>query len=550
MDVIGKHRGLRKGELIVLAWLEEGLAKHPGQIIVELPMRDDHQIYNRWPDFIIASPTHGICILECKGHSSLDILSTSAAEDLVTSSGIDRYRLQMREYHYLFKKLLGNSEIPFFKGVIFPRILQSEKIGEAISKLHPDYRDTFVMFKEHVTMPCNLERLFGEPLKKKFKADEFHEILELISPMRVSHHNYSADLDEIDKRICLFDEDQMKRINGIKSGHYLLNGLPGTGKTRILLKVAQREIAKGKKVLVTCFNAPLADAMAQVLGDEVVKTLAKVYSDLARPAGIGYWIKGIKDEQWKEKAMAHLKAASLVADYDVLLVDEYQDLEFDDYTILMKLLKEDGLLVLGGDKLQNVMGKHETWKSKGIRVSGHSHFLKKPYRTEAAVVDFALKFVCTNKALEEVAKQYFKENKFAHVFGNFEKLPDRVKFITSERNHSHLLLNGIIEKNDKSEVLIVSCFEGQKINVAKSPRVQIQPYTKMKGLEADVVILYNIDYYGSMKGRFGTEEKMKAVFSALCRSRGDIYIHCENPSGFFQELQDVYQECLRMKKIA
>src|SRR5690606_32466057 len=101
--------------------------------------------------------------------------------------------------------------------------------------------------------------------------------------------------------------------------------------------------------------------------------------------------------------------------FDVVLIDEYQDLEDEDYHVLSRLVKEDGLMVLGGDRLQNIRSNKETWKSKGIKIAGQrSKFLKRPYRADPDVVDFAIAYLCKNPILEKEAKRYFGDNDFNH----------------------------------------------------------------------------------------------------------------------------------------
>src|SRR5690606_18946552 len=102
MEVIGKHAGLNKGELKVLAWLEKGLAQCDGVILVEPPMSRAGQ-HPFWPDFVIVSPTHGICILECKSFESARIRSIGTIEELKTHDEVIRYKLQLRNYNYLMR---------------------------------------------------------------------------------------------------------------------------------------------------------------------------------------------------------------------------------------------------------------------------------------------------------------------------------------------------------------------------------------------------------------------------------------------------------------
>lgn len=547
MDTIGRHAGLSEGETKVLDWLEAGLKNEPGQIIVEPPIKSTELRYNRWPDFILVSPVYGVCILEVKAYWADEFRRVEKVRDLVTVKGFDRYRWQIRQYGYLVSDLLNNKEIKLTKGVIFPFILESDRVANAIREFDNEITDSFLMFNDALSWDCTLQRLIGNPMPKKLRAPELEDVLYSINPYRVLEHNYANDTENLNKKIMVFDEEQMKCIDGIKHGHYIINGLPGTGKTKMLVAIANRELAKDKTVLYTCFNQPLKDSIVPYLGEEVVKSTRGLYHQNVQQYGINYK----NDDKWLDKAIPLLLEKEIHDKYDVLLIDEYQDLNDDDYAILLKFLKPDGLLVLAGDRLQNIMGAKKTWSSKGIKVLGrnHSMFLSAPYRTDPSVVDFALKFICNNAALEKIAKRYFKDHDFEHDYGDFSNLSKHIKFSLKDVNEMNIEIGRIIEENPDADVLIVTCYENQRFKIPFRPdsQLQIEPYTRVKGLESDIVILYNIDFFKEWRSEMKLDERMKSVFSALCRARGDVYIHGTTAKDFYSDLRSLYLECSKKK---
>lgn len=549
MDIIGYHADLTTAEKNVLRWLEAGLQNEDGVIFVELPIKGKFTKC-MWPDFVIVSPKYGVCVLEVKGYGSEEIRSISRAEDLETVHGVDRIMKQMMLYGCLMTDLLKDYNVQFSKTLIFAGILASDPVVPHLYKLNKTNQDLSLLFKDNLDWPCAMETLFGAPMPKKILKDDFQDVLHHLNPNFVIEHTYSVDLEGIDRRIRAFDEQQVKYMARIKDGHhYVLNGLPGTGKTLMLVKIAEREESRGKKVHYVCFNKPLADSVSAHLGKSASSTHV-LYARTLKKLGIS--LSG--DPEWEKKTFQILTVTSFEPEFDYLLVDEYQDLENEDYHMLLKHLKPGGTLVLAGDKLQNIKGKDDTWKEKGVDVAngGRSMFLRNPHRASPVVVDYALKFIAQNKFLENETAKYFDHHKFEHSFGSFSELSKRVKFIVSGNDYHHERIRELYAANPDSEILVVSVYRHQdkKDSIPHPPKGTIEPYTRMKGLEADVVILYNVDFferYQSGAVHVTPEQKLRSIFSALCRSRGDVYIHCKQPEGYYQMLKELFLECMKSK---
>lgn len=546
MEVIGLHDKLNDDEKKILRWLVEGFRGLEGRILVEPGFRRTK--YQLWPDFVVLSPAHGVLIIECKGHYSEEIRKVSNT-DLMTARGVDRYGKQMASYGCLFRELLSGPKIPFSKIVIFPNILTSDKAAKYISEFNTQYEDVRVLFHEDLDWPCSMEYLGVPHLSHKLKKNEFDELLSLINPTRVISHEYTIDLNGIHDKLMLLDNQQTHILEKMTEGHYLLNGLPGTGKTLMLLQLAERELNKNKSVLYTCFNRPLNDYVSSMLGSHVAKTTSSLYFKLALNHGAD---ENMLYESY-DSSLNFLLKQKLEPIFDVILVDEYQDLEDDDFHILTQLVREDGLMVLGGDRLQNIRSNKETWKSKGIKITGQrSKFLKRPYRADPDVVDFAISYLVRNPVLEKELKRYFSDHDFEHVQGSFEKLNDKLKFMVYSDAEMGSEINKIKHANPGAQILIITPDPDYNKSLSKhrAPNVRVETYLRAKGLEADIVILYGIDKYRDTRSEtinLTEQQKMRSIFSALCRSRGSTYIHGFAAEGYFVALKDVYNSLLKKK---
>lgn len=544
MDIVGKHSGLSKQEQKVLDWLSEGFKNLDGRILVEPGFR--RKRYQEWPDFLVISPTHGVLIIECKGHYSEEIKQVSNV-DLLTTRGVVRYGKQLASYGCLIRDLLSTTDIPISKFVVFPEILSTDPVATYINEFNTRFDDVRVFYHESLDWPCSMDYMGVRPMGQSLRKGELSELFDLLNPTRVIEHNYTADTEST-KNLKLLDEQQMSYLDLMQEGHYLLNGLPGTGKTIMLMKLAEREASKDKKVMYTCYNNPLGKYVAGEIGDDIARTTHSLYAKHVKLLGHDF----SQDPDWKEKTLSFLLEKSFEPYYDVLLIDEYQDLEDEDYNILMKFIKPEGLLVLAGDRLQNIRGSKETWKSKGIKITGRSKFLKYPYRTSPQVVDFALKFLCTNSYLEKEAAKYFDENEFNFESMPFEDLQSKIKFRISTENEFDLEVGNLKTSFPDAKILIITPHQGQQreLSFLESKNLKVETYLRAKGLEADVVILYNIDSYQSYKNKYidlKEELKMRSIFSALCRSRSDVYIHGLEAKDYFATLKDIYHSCLKKK---
>jgi hypothetical protein len=79
--------------------------------------------------------------------------------------------------------------------------------------------------------------------------------------------------------------------------------------------------------------------------------------------------------------------------YDVVLVDEAQFFAPVWFEIVQTLVKpQSGHLFLAADPTQGFLRQGVSWKSLGLAVRGHSHLLKRSYRTTRAILDFATRF--------------------------------------------------------------------------------------------------------------------------------------------------------------
>lgn len=87
------------------------------------------------------------------------------------------------------------------------------------------------------------------------------------------------------------------------------------------------------------------------------------------------------------------KGIITLPEYDVILVDEAQFFAPLWFDVIRRLLKhQTSHLFIAADPTQGFLGRGASWKSLGLQVHGHTHALRRSYRTTRKILDFATLF--------------------------------------------------------------------------------------------------------------------------------------------------------------
>ncbi len=139
-----------------------------------------------------------------------------------------------------------------------------------------------------------------------------------------------------------------------------VTGAAGTGKTRLATAWARRALLRGERVLLTCFNIPLAEALRSRLGESDrlrIGAFHEVALDLEGMPALD--IPDDADRQWWDTVeICHLLAHwhEVSEQFDTIVVDEAQDFSPTWLDLLTRLLDADGArrLLLLADESQRV----------------------------------------------------------------------------------------------------------------------------------------------------------------------------------------------------
>ncbi|WP_420621651.1 3'-5' exonuclease [Candidatus Poriferisodalis sp.] len=197
--------------------------------------------------------------------------------------------------------------------------------------------------------------------------------------------------------IRALDREQERLARHLGEGYRVIRGVAGSGKTLILIHRA-RHIARHLpewRILLLCYNIPLASALGNELSDAPnvsVSTVDRMAYQLLRGTD---WIQnesGRPDFEARRSAAAEIAASAPAAErYDMVLVDEAQDLGAQGLDLAWALLKPDREnLVIAHDGAQRIYRGKRRWNPPGRTAQGRTKVLKVNYRNTREILDAAI----------------------------------------------------------------------------------------------------------------------------------------------------------------
>jgi len=262
---------------------------------------------------------------------------------------------------YLEQKMPDAKKLLFWHAVAFTRIDFSEESSEWFPweimdatlirrrQISGVIKNILQRAHDHQSETLN-SRAWYENKSSRPSPSQIDRIVHLLRPNFDKVTNPRHDLKDAEEALLELTEQQYSTLDAVQDNkRVLVRGLAGTGKTLLAMEAAKREASRGKRVLLLCFNRYLGDWMRrEMVGGEWDVTV-KTFHGFLQSLLPNSEQDALKDSDYWKIKLPSLAVEALLSDnsgflgYDVLIVDEAQDLICNSYLDVFDLVLNGGI---------------------------------------------------------------------------------------------------------------------------------------------------------------------------------------------------------------
>ena len=349
----------------------------------------------------------------------------------------------------------------------------------------------------------------------------------------------SVQLRNANEALIALTKEQYRCLDQLDDNpRCLIQGPAGTGKTLLAIEEVKKFAARGDKVALFCFNSNLADWMSNYFDDmpesvrpQYVGTFHKYMTQVAKDADLlpVYPHDPEKVQQYYQEELPEAAALALLESgelYDIIVVDEAQDLIRDSYLEVLSASIKKGLArgrwtMFGDFSMQAIYAAGMSGADMIEKLEDQTSFIR-----------FKLTVNCRNtkpicKEIETVTGFKAPHDLWTKVDGSpvqyitwstMEGQCKKLKDVLKQLENAHIKPEQItILSPRKKEDSVVSMLDGYVVKDFKVPSgmnttfCTIQAY---KGLENTVIILTDIEAF--------SEEKL--MYVGLSRACSGLFV--------------------------
>lgn len=561
-------------------------------------------ISNLIPDFILIDEKKGISILEVKDWSLPYIKDVNKRRVILNDREDDNPVNKTKQYFNICNGIISyNDEIYELNDFLYANTvlinmmnedLQGEKIKSAFN-----IKPIKVLSKD-ILAKLTIDDMFS---KRECEINEEEMInirTSLFPEIKIVKKNNEEDKKLERNTIYSLDEKQENYSRKIPYGPYMITGVPGSGKTQILIARAIHLIKENPpwKIQIVTYNLSLSNKIESILNEiamdysnnlmlkdiEIENIGVSTFHKLAMRESRERMPDKLKAEEkhtWFNETLPALALKKCMPTYDAILIDEYQDFQDDWIRVCIKLCKKykyknylgkevEGVnLFMAGDRLQSIYNnKEHSWNKLGINMQGRSNFLKTCYRAGKENSFLALKFLQQNKHLQEEVKKFYEDSANMNLY-DVNEMKSTIEFIEGEYEEVINSVNSLLRNNKYSykDILIICNFKSQceriKNMLPSSIRVNTRfikeadkedmdtclltsTYYSSKGLEGTIAILVDVDFFSGNLDEKKEIMDRKLLYVGMTRAREKLIIHSKNfnKKSFARDIKNIYESYL------
>lgn len=348
------------------------------------------------PDFVLLNPSVGVGVFEVKGWN-LDALEYSwngnrlegrdknnNTFSLQKENPVPKVRLYAEEIKKLYCPRMSQpagDRFALYSGVIFP-CAETSRVRDLFANhaggVSISGQDALDKGELHTVFPLACRPVYpATHLSHELAADLR---LWLVEPDAPQNQRSELPLDKRQRELV---------TERTLTGYRRIKGPAGSGKSIVLAGRAARLAAEGKDVLVVSFNITLLNYLADLSVREYRRARSSIvwlnwHAWCKRVCFESGFDDGYKqamaddgrsfDE--KDDALTRLMQTAVIdidavdVRYDAVLVDEGQDFKPEWWSILRKVCKDGGEMMLVADATQNIYGTAGKWTDETMRGAG------------------------------------------------------------------------------------------------------------------------------------------------------------------------------------
>ena len=584
----------------------------------------------RYPDFVILHPRRGLLFLEVKDWKTTtfkNISSTSA--QILTPKGMSTEANpleQARAYSMEVINMLqadkalqqieglhkGRLKIPYGHGVVLSHIPRKNMFAalaaDAREKVLPDH---LVLYQEDLHDGVDAETIqeqlwgmfpyqFGEALSaaevdrvrwhlfpeiridamalqgQLFAEEPLAEAVETVFKRSVNSEtvNTVAQSEHIPDVIKVMDMQQEQLARNLGSGHRVIHGVAGSGKTLILAYRCQYlALQATKPILVLCFNVTLAAKLRAMM-------VSKGLGDKVQALHFHDWCA----EQLRQHEVAVMEGEGKIFDrqvdsvlqavadgripteqYGAILIDEGHDFAAEWLQVVTQMLdREEESLLLLYDDAQSIYrrgGLNFTLSSVGIKAQGRTSILRLNYRNSREILAFAAAFANAywqNQDVQDEDQIPVIAPEAAGISGPEPVVYQCVDFASEAEKavkciqawqKKGLALNKVAilaytkdQAKQVSEALVAQGIDTQLLLASRSKKayqphnnsVAIMTLHSSKGLEFSHVVVMGVGQMGKTADRISADARV--LYVGLTRAQRALVVTGSGKGAFIQQL--------------
>lgn len=569
------------------------------------------------PDILIYAPKMGIIILEVKDWAPETISTVTKNTWDILAEGRQKSVTapieQVRNYFYKLKKLFetknllltqngrhkGNFKLPITYAVAFTNIKRKDLTQEAVQALSGgrflfrEELDAIGTSLKGLELFARLRSIFGTAFweTQPLQPDELDILRGTLYP-EITLTNKSKK----ESKNIVLDIEQEQLAKKMDSGHHIVRGIAGSGKSLVLCAKAKllAEIKPKWRTLLICFNNSLKSQIDFYLNNlnnifitKPAKPNWEVYSfysflfRLSRETNydkipsdfLNAKIDPHKDEERSRIAGEHLQAMAAIPNapkYDAILVDESQDFHYSWLKGLLKLLNpQSNFIILAEDPNQKIYKRDFTYKKAGLNVVGRVRRLPVSYRSTREIVMPASIFVQSSK-IDDFFKQYIGEDNLNTLFHQANGQPPKVEIVPPDKLLSHITVsiagdikNGLaysdiavicpyreqthrvadyLERHNIAHYWLVKDSQSKKEYDLTQNKVLISTVHSAKGLEFEKVYFTNFEVFPLKE--LNDRENASMIYVAMTRAKKALTILATTETEILTKLKETIKKCL------